>query len=92
MKYYFRRLKSPYEITRFPLFQNVNTIFFRLKYEERALLFKYFCCMAEREDCRKLRECFKAATKKSMSPIRYRQHSLDRNNKEIVEEFFFIYF
>ena len=36
------RLKSPFEITRFPLFQNINGNFFRLKYEQQAQSFQIF--------------------------------------------------
>ena len=36
------RLKSPFEINRFPLFQNVNRNFFRLKYEQQAQSFEIF--------------------------------------------------
>ena len=36
------RLKSPFEITRFPLFQNINVNFFRLKYEQQAQSFHIF--------------------------------------------------
>ena len=40
VKYYLMRLESPFEITRFPLFQNVNRNLFCLKYE-RLVLVKY---------------------------------------------------
>ena len=36
------RLKTPFEITRFPLFLNVNKNLFCLKYEQRAQSFKIF--------------------------------------------------
>ena len=36
------RRKSPFEITRFPLFQNVHINFFLLKYEQQAKSFQTF--------------------------------------------------
>ena len=77
------RLKSPFENTRFPLFQNVNIDFFCLKYEQPAIFLNTFCRIMEREECRKFRVCFDATMKKSMSSISYRPYSLDGNDEII---------
>ena len=54
MKYYLMRLESLFEITRFPLFQNVNRNFFHLKYEQQAQFFKNISSwITEREECMK---------------------------------------
>ena len=79
-------LKSPFEITRFPSFENVNRNFFRFKHEQRALFLNISRWIREREECSKFRVCFEATTKKSMSSISYRPHSLDVKDEEIGEE------
>ena len=38
VKYYLMRLKSSFEITWFPLFQNINRNFFHLKYEQQVYI------------------------------------------------------
>ena len=63
------RLKSPFENTRFPLFQNVNMNLFCLKYEQPAIFLNIFCRIMEREECRKFRVCFDATMKKACHPL-----------------------
>ena len=91
MKYYLMRLKSSFEITRFPLFQNVNRNFFCLKYEQPAWSFKIFLAELLKEKSAGNLECVsKQPLRKSMSSIR--PHSLEGNNEEISEEMFIDFF
>ena len=57
VKYYLIRLKYPFEITRFPLFQNVNGNFFGLKYEQTARSFQIFLAELRKEKSTGNSEC-----------------------------------
>ena len=64
------RLKSPFEITRFPLFQNVNRNFFRLKYEQRAQSFEIFLAELRKErSAGNLERVSKQPLKKACHPL-----------------------
>ena len=54
---YLLRLKSPFEITRFPLFQDRNRNFFHLKYEQQDQSFKIFLAELWKEKSPGYLEC-----------------------------------
>ena len=81
------RLKSPFEITRFSLFQKVNRNFFRLKYEQRARSFLiFFAELGKEKGAGNLEYVSKQPLKKPMSSISYTPHSFDKNDEEIVKK------
>ena len=65
------KLKFPFEITRFPLFQNVNRNFFCLKYEQQPQSFKIFLAKLQKEKSAGNLECVSKQPLKKKHVIHY---------------------
>ena len=80
------RLKCPFEITMFPLFQNVNRNFLSQVWTTSTIFLNISCWITKEKSAGNLKCVLMQPLKKSMSSISHRPHSLDGNNEEIGEE------